>query len=44
MTRYYISWHTTGAQYSRCFDSAQEREKFRVLIDCKTAQISTWES
>ena len=44
MTRFYISWHTPGAVYSRCFESAQERDKFRFLIDCNGAAVQTWEA
>ena len=41
---YYISWHTVGALYFRCFDSAIERDEFRKMIDCPSAGVQTWEA
>jgi hypothetical protein len=42
--RYYLSFHTTGAVHTRCFESAEDREKFRRLIDCKSAGVQMWEA
>lgn len=44
MTRFYISWHNSGAVHTRCFESDQARDKFRSLIDCKGAAVKTWEA
>jgi hypothetical protein len=44
MTRFYISWHTPGAVHTRCFESSEGRDKFRRLIDCRTAGVKTWEA
>jgi len=44
MTRYYISWHTPGAVYTRCFMTAEEREQFRRMVDSRSAGVQTWEA
>ena len=45
MTYYYLSFHPgPGCVITRCFDSAQERERFKRLVDCKTAFIQLWEN
>ena len=44
MTRFYLSWHPSiNCVCTRCFDSADEREQFRRRVDCRNAQIKTWE-
>lgn len=43
MTYYYISWHGECSVFTRCFDTAEEREIFRRRVDYKRAKVQTWE-
>ena len=45
MTRFYLSWHNSGAVHTRCFSSEAERAQFRRMVDgMKNADIKTWEA
>ena len=43
-TVYYVSWCYHGGNYSRCFNTPEERERFkRSFVDGIGNYISTWE-
>lgn len=44
-TAYYISWHPSiGCINTKCFSTAEEREKFRQRVENRHAAVQTWES